>query len=41
MQHAYVDFRDYRLEAVLDREVNVRKGQHVELVGMVELVDVV
>lgn len=25
MQHAYVDFRAYRLEAVLDREVNVRK----------------
>lgn len=25
MQHANVDFRAYRLEAVLDREVNVRK----------------
>lgn len=29
MQHAYVHFRAYRVEAVLDREVNVRKRQHV------------
>lgn len=28
MQHAYVDIRANRLEAVLDREVNVRKRQH-------------
>lgn len=28
MQHAYVDIRANWLEAVLDREVNVRKRQH-------------